>query len=296
MTRAVREFRPDVLHVQCFSSNGVFATIAGRRSSVPVIVSLQGETVMDDNDIYERSMLLRGALRHGLRRAAAITACSQFVLDDAVARFGLPTTDGVVVANGVDLDESADPEQLDIPYSRFVFAVGRIVEKKGFDLLIDAFARLANAHPDLGLVIGGDGRARDSLTKKVQALGIADRVALPGALSRSQVAWAMQAADAFVLPSRLEPFGIVVLEALRSGTPAIVSNRGGARQIVGDGRYGLTVDPFDASALAGAIDSLLRDPQRAQELGAAGKRRAQSFSWDVITDQYQAIYERVTRA
>ena len=76
LRRAVATFRPDVLHVQCFGPNGAYATALSRLCHVPLVVTLQGETLMDDSDIFETSQSLRAALRAGLRTAAAVTGCS----------------------------------------------------------------------------------------------------------------------------------------------------------------------------------------------------------------------------
>ncbi|HVS85855.1 MAG TPA: glycosyltransferase family 4 protein [Gaiellaceae bacterium] len=291
LVEAAAEFRPDLLHVQCFSANGVYATWLARKLDVPVVVSLQGETVMDDADVYEHSLTLRLGLRAGLRRADAVTGCSRFVLDDAERRFGLRPGKGDVVPNGVELDEPAVPAPLVLPFERFVLGLGRIVEKKGFDLLLAAFARLAPRHPELGLVIGGDGAARQGLLDAARAAGLEERVALPGALSRGQVAWATAAASAFVLPSRVEPFGIVVLEALRAGCPVVATPRGGATDIVRDGIDGLVVDPLDADALARAVERLLTDEGLARRLRAAGPRRAAAFGWSELAPRYRAVYD-----
>jgi glycogen synthase len=288
--RATRSFSPDLFHVQCFSVNGVYASALSRIFRVPLIVSLQGETVMDDNDIYEHSTSLRLGLRAGLRTADVVTGCSQFTLDDAVARFGLPPAEGVVVPNGVDLHDDAEPVPLELPFKRFVLAYGRMVEKKGFDLLIDGFRRLADRHPDVGLVIGGDGSARPALTEQIERLGLTARVILPGRLSRGQVTWATRHASAFVLPSRVEPFGIVVLEAMDAGLPVIVSSHGGASEIVRHGVDGLVVDPFDPDALASALDQILADPGAAEGFITAGRARSAEFGWEPITDLYVALY------
>ena len=285
--RAERRFRPDVMHVVCFSANGVYATALAERRRLPLVISLQGETVMDDGDIYDRSLALRLGLRLGLRRAAAATACSRFVLDDAERRFGLQSGRGRVIPNAVERDGDAEPVSLQLPFNRFVLALGRVVHKKGFDLLLDAFARLAR--PGLGLVIGGDGPEREPLLRRAAELGLGGRVALPGALSRGQVAWATAHADVFVLPSRVEPFGIVVLEALRGGSPVVVSSRGGANEIVTDGREGLVVDPYDAPALAAAIERMLDAPPTTDVLHA----RAAEFSWDAIAERYRELYREV---
>ena len=76
LQRAVAAFRPDVLHVQCFGPNGAYATALARLCRVPLVISLQGETLMDDADIFETSRVLRASLRGGIRTAAAVTACS----------------------------------------------------------------------------------------------------------------------------------------------------------------------------------------------------------------------------
>lgn len=290
--RATRAFSPHVLHVQCFSANGVYASALSALFRIPLVVTLQGETVMDDHDIYERSSSLRLGLRAGLRRAHAVTGCSQFVLDDAVSRFGLAAGAGAVIPNGVELPDRTPKIRLDLPFERFVLGVGRVVEKKGFDLLIDAFERVARDQQEVGLVIGGDGAARLGLMARARDLGLSDRVALPGMLSRGQVAWAMQKAAVFVLPSRVEPFGIVVLEALEAGRPVIVSGRGGASEIVRDGREGLVVDPFDSQALATAIGRVLGDAALRTRLISAGRSRVGDFAWDDITARYVGLYER----
>jgi len=236
-------------------------------------VSLQGETVMDDDDIYEHSRVLPAGLRVGLRRARAVTACSRFVLNDAESRFR---------------EEPNLP--LELPFDRFVLGLGRVVEKKGFDLLVRAFERVAADHPDVGLVIGGDGAARAPLAELVERLGMSPRVVMPGTLTRGQVAWAMEHASAFVLPSRIEPFGIVVLEALRAGVPVLVSSRGGAPEIVRDDRDGLVADPFDTTAMAEAIARLLDDEELRLRLAAAAVVRAREFSWTDIAERYREIY------
>ncbi len=286
-------FTPDVLHVQCFSANGVYATWLARRLRVPLVVTLQGETVMDDADIYDRSLTLRTSLRCSLGHAAAVTGCSRFVLDDAERRFGLRPGRGVVIPNGVDLDGVMHATPLELPFTRFVLAAGRVVEKKGFDLLLAAFGQIAPTHPDVGLVIGGTGSALDGLMRQAAASGLSERVAFPGLLSRAQMAWAMAAAEAFVLPSRIEPFGIVVLEALAAGCPAIVSARGGATEIVRDAVDGLVVDPLDVGALAGAVARLLDDAPFRERLRRAGPPRAAEFEWGAITSRYRDTYERV---
>jgi glycosyltransferase involved in cell wall biosynthesis len=289
MRSALRESRPDLLHVQCFGINGVYATALSTIAGVPLIVTLQGETFMDDHDIYARSSFLRAGLRLGVRRARAVTACSRFTLDDATERFGLPRRKSQVVFNGVDLDEAEKSAQP--PAQRFIFGLGRVVYRKGFDLLVEAWAMIAEDHRDVTLVLAGAGPELSSLESLVVKKGLTQRVQFVGPLSRADVAATMSGAEVFVMPSRVEAFGMVTLEAWRAGTPVIVSANGGAPEFVDDGVTGLVVDPTDTSALAGALARLLTDERLRTELASTAAERLPDFQWSAIGRQYERVYE-----
>lgn len=293
---AVREFRPDVLHVQCFGPNGVYAAYLADRVGVPLVVTLQGETVMDDLDIFEHSRVSRSGLRRGLQRARVVTACSSFTLADAERRFGLEPGRGSVVFNGVDLSAAgADTRPPAVGTGPYVLALGRVVEKKGFDLLLRAYAQVPDRH-GAALVIGGDGAARPGLESLAADLGLDGRVRFAGRLPRDQVAAAMAHAEILVVPSRLEPFGIVVLEGWRAGTAVIATARGGPPEFVTDGVDGRVVDPFDTAALAGALDDLLGDGDVRRAMGAAGRRAVEPFDWKQVAGTYRDCYQRALAA
>ncbi len=283
---------PDILHVQCFGPNGAYMTALSLLASIPLIVTLQGETMMDDHDIFTKSSTLRNSLRVGIRRAYAVTGCSQFTIDDAVARFGLKPERGRVIFNAVPVREerAAGDTHWPVPAGRYVFAIGRFVRKKGFDLLLRAYVELAERHPDVSLVIGGDGPDRSAAESLASELGIASRVTFAGRLDRPAVLAAMSSAEIFIMPSRVEPFGIVILEAWRSGTAVVATSRGGPREFIRDGLDGVLVDPFDTHALAFSIDRLLANRNERIAIADAGHQRVEEFTWSVITADYRAIY------
>ena len=299
---AVAAFRPDLLHVQCFGPNGAYATALARLTGLPLVVTLQGETVMDDTDIFDSSRSLRASLRAGLRRAAAVTGCSAFTLADAEARFGLKPGRGQVIFNGVALDEVGDransgsassirvSHDLDRPY---IFALGRVVEKKGFDLLLAAYAAMDERFRTADLVIAGAGDALDGLRRRATELGVDGLVHFVGRLDRHAVADAMSGAALFVMPSRLEPFGIVVLEAWRAGVPVVATNHGGPPEFVRDGQDGALVDPFDTGGFARTLEHLMADPQLRHAMAAAGRARVGLFGWSRIADEYRAVYSSI---
>jgi glycogen(starch) synthase len=310
LRNAADAFRPDVLHVQCFGPNGAYATALSRVAGIPLVITLQGETMMDDADIFEESRVLRAALRAGIRRAGAVTACSTFTLADAEARFGLEHGRGLVIPNGVVLEPDGAPGDAgtvrtdrtpfvpvaEDPARRYILALGRVVEKKGFDLLLSAYAALGEEQRTADLVIAGAGAALDNLERTATELGVGSHVHFVGRLSRDDVQSAMAGATLFVMPSRLEPFGIVVLEAWRAGVAVVATTRGGPPEFVDDGETGVLVDPFDTPAFAAALGGLLADNDRRRAIGRAGRRRVQAFGWPSIADQYRHVYSSVSGA
>ncbi|OLT55333.1 glycosyltransferase family 4 protein [Cellulosimicrobium sp. CUA-896] len=294
--RAQAAFRPDVLHVQCFGPNGAYALALRTLTRTPLVVSSHGETFADDFDVFEHSRVLGTALRRSVQVAAAVTGCSRVVTDDLV-RFG--AEHAVVVPNGVELDgqpgrhPDGDPDSGSVGDSvesdPVVLAVGRIEHVKGFDLLVDAFATSA-LRDRARLVVVGDGGEAASLRRRVAAQGLEDRVELPGRLEPAEVAARMAAADVVVVPSRADAAPLVVLEGWRSGRPVVATVRGGPPEIVTDGVDGVLVDPQDTPALAGAVLGLLDDRERADRIGAAGRRRVEDFTWERVVDRYEELY------
>lgn len=293
---AARADAPDLLHVQCYGPNGPWATAVAAAARAPLVVGGHGETFMDAGRVFERSALQRRALRWSLVRAAAVTACSRYAADDLV-RFGLAPAQAEavdVVGNGVDAAEPAGPLPAWAP-PRFLLGLGRLVAVKGFDLLVHAFATARGrglVPDDVHLVVAGDGPERDALAALAATLGVAHRVVLPGSLTRPEVVAVTAAAQALVVPSRVEAFGIVVLEGLRAGVPVIASSRGGAGEIVRDDVDGLLVDPLDVDALAVALGRV-GDPVLGERLGAQGVRTAARWSWGTVADRVESVYARV---
>ena len=168
-----------------------------------------------------------------------------------------------------------------------------MVEKKGFDLLIDAFAAMTPPNPELGLVIGGDGPVRERLRHQVDVRGLSDRVLLPGTLSRGQSLGHGRTRASSSFRHGLSPLGSSFLEALRAGTPVVVSSRGGASEIVRHEVEGLVVDPCDAVALAGAIGGVIRDPERRSQMARAGRDRVVDYAWELVIERYLSLYASV---
>jgi glycogen(starch) synthase len=267
---------PDVIHVQCVSNQVAHLLLYGRRHDVPVVVSTQGEVMMDAGAIFARSAYMRLTLRASARRARALTACSAWAATET-ARLAPRFADATVVPNGVD------PAQWDVgPLTSkpVVCAWGRHVPQKGFDLAIDAFSVLRDRIADARLVIGGDGpetpRLRTLAGPGVDFIGPLDRDGVRRLLAASRIA---------LVPSRIEPFGIVALEALAAGRGLVYATGTGIDEA--SGGLGRSADPRDARALADALEKELAVPTPVE----AGKARGVELSWGRVAEHYRQIYD-----
>jgi glycogen(starch) synthase len=290
----VRGFRPDVVHLIGAGPNAAYAAALQPLLAAPVVLTAQGEYGFDAHAVFARSFLLRRALRHLLQHAAALTACSAYVLDELRRDFAIriPAT---VIPNGVDPKEFGAAQTGTDDLGQYVFAAARLVHGKGLDVLVRAVAAAGPALGDLRLVVGGDGPERPRLERLAADLGIAPRVSFLGSLERARLTTVMGRATAFALPSRAEPFGIALLEAMAAGVPAVATRAGGVTEFAQHERNALLVPPTDEHALAEALVRLVRDPTLAQTLAASGRVTASDLSWARIVLLYEDVYRSVAR-
>lgn len=230
-----------------------------------------------------------------------IVAISRSVRRELIDAYGIPEHAIEIVYNGVDLQaltpakaaqgRAAVRAELGLPAGEpVVLFVGTGFRRKGLDVLLDAHAALVRSRPGARLlVVGRDGRT-GAYRRRARALGIADRVVFAG--SRKADAALYGAADVVALPTRYEPFGNVVLEALACGVPAIVSAAAGASDVLEEELSDLVLPAAsDATRLAEILDSTLGVPREA--LGALCRRVAERYSEEACVARYEALYKRL---
>lgn len=176
-----------------------------------------------------------------------------------------------------------------------VVTIAKLTRFKNIDVIIRAIARLvANGLSDIELHIIGEGDARPGLESLAKSLEIADRVVFRGAVSDEEVVAALRQSRAFVLASVDEPFGLVAVEAMACGTPAVVVGRGGPAESVLDNESGFHVPPHDYEALAARLTVLLRDDGELARLSHGAVRRAAQYDWERTTDALASAFARIS--
>ena len=289
--RHCRRHHYDVIHVHWPMPLALFGWAAERARSVPMVTTFYGaELRWVKGSLPFLKPLLVWAARHSDR----VVAISSYTAGEIRELADVPIE---VIPYTTSLPDPGPA----VPHEGGpVLFVGRLVSRKGVDRLIKAFAGLEGT-PTLEVV--GDGPERGRLEAMAHDLGVGDRVRFRGKVSAEALQASYARAAIVVLPSvrdargDTEGLGVVLLEAMNHGTPVVASEIGGIPDIVADGRSGLLVPPGDVAALANALRRLLEDRALAARLGAGGRERVREhFSWDVITDRFEALYAGVGAA
>ena len=278
----------DVVHVHLFPAQlWVALATALYRKSVPLLYT-------EHNTYnYRRRRWFRPIDRWMYTHYDAI-ACNSPATAEALVRW-LPEVrpKARVVWNGVELGRFASAARAasgdvigvrDVP---IVSCVARFQPQKDHGTVLEAMARVERAH----LVLVGDGELRPSLEAQTQRLGIRERVHFLG--RREDVPALLKMSDVHVHSTNSDGFGLVSLEAMAAGVPAIATNVPGLAEVVGDA--GVLVPPKDPAALAAAISSLLASPDHRQQLARAGQERARKFSMDATAAAYVSLYHGLTQ-
>jgi glycosyltransferase involved in cell wall biosynthesis len=257
--RAAWRLRPDVVHAHWIVPAGLVAWVLRRLTGVPYVVTAHGA------DAYTlRSGIALRLKRAVLRRAAATLPVSA-AIGAELAPLG---SVGEAVPMGVDVRRIRREVGERAPEAGRVLLIGRLVQKKGVDMLLDAAALVPDAH----VVIAGDGPIAADLVRQADRLGITERVEFLGRCSRAQVMAQLARAAVVALPSQVGAGGdqdgvpVVLGEAMAAGVPVVASALGGLAEHVVDGKTGRLVTPGSVAELAEALDELLADPARAAEL------------------------------
>jgi glycosyltransferase involved in cell wall biosynthesis len=267
----------DVLHMHAHFSLNMLGRIAGRLVGARLVAHMHIENAFRAD--WGRGLQI--ALDNATARlCAAIVAVSEATRQSLIAQ-GYPASRVVTIHNGIEPAEPAEPVRL--AGGPVVLEVARLAEVKGQATLIRALRHLEATAVLVGRDLEQNGRYEQSLRR------LGGRVVFAG--YRDDVPALLAGCDVFCLPSTLEGLPLVVLEAMAQGKPVVASAVGGTPELVVDGETGLLVPPGDEEALADALDTLMRDPDRARRMGEAGLARVRAeFDADALTARVLTLY------
>jgi len=281
----VKELAPDIIHTRLLSAAGIAGTWRSRLE-IPVVATFDkpGKAKYYKNiDHY--------------------ISCTHWLKQYMAEHEGLPDEKIEVVYNPVDTARFAGREnhrkearaQLAIADDEILISgMGIFIHRKGFDVLLRAFAKLCPERKNLRLaLIGGGGDQRDAYLKLADQLGIRDKLLLPEHFVKDVRPW-LWASDIFAMPSREEGFGIALVEALAAGLPAVASDIGPFAEIIQDGENGLFARKDDPEDFSRTLRKLLdMDMEQRNQFVQTAIRGLQVFSPETIARQTLAVYEKV---
>lgn len=226
----------------------------------------------------------------------SLIVCSESMHDEVTALFGPDLPALTTIRNGINLDTWTFLERRRRDTPPRLLYVGRLEYEKGVQDAIAALPAIRESFPGTTLTIAGEGTQHQWLVDGAAEHGVSDAVVFLGRLGHDELLARLHDADAIVLPSRYEPFGIVALEAAATGTPLVASTAGGLGEAVVDGETGFSFSPSDPDDLAKAVCRSLEDPRRAQELARrAHVRLTTEFTWEHVAAQTSQVYARARR-
>lgn len=292
--KAVRREKPRVI-LSMLSHNNIMALFAGVLLRIRVVVC-EHNTLSEVVKTEEGRKILRlptaPLVKIFYPFADQIVAVSEGVRADLIEKFHIRADKIQVIYNPMDIDSiigfsKALPEHPFFREGVLIFiAVGRLVQGKGFDILIEAF-HMVLSEMDARLIILGEGPQEESLKKLVDT-GLTGKVSFAG-FQKNPYAF-LSRADIFVLSSRHEGLPMVLLEAMACGIPVIATDcRSGPREILDNGRCGLLVPTDDVSALSREMIRLAKDRALREDLSRLGRERARDFAIDRIIKQYEKV-------
>lgn len=282
LRRAIRASRPDIV-LSFLDTTNVLTLLATRGLSVPVIISERTDPALYDigtiwdllrQFAYPLADVLVCPTEASLKRFRAIVEVSGFAIPNPVAITPAPRV----------------APQKEPSANRVLIAMGRLVPQKGFDLLLDAFAKIAGKHREWTLTILGEGPERHELQAQAESLHLGSRVRFAGAVADPFSR--LRAADLFVFSSRFEGFGMALAEAMACGLPVVSFDcPEGPGAIIRAGIDGVLVPPEDVGALANALDRLMGDAEERQRLAARAPEVRERFSVERAVSRWQEVFD-----
>ena len=303
--------KPDIIHAHSPVLNGIPAIWAARKCGLPVVYEIRA---FWEDAAVDHGTTTEGSLRYNLTKWIETQVCKKAdhvgilcngLKDDLVSR-GIPADKITPIFNGVNPDDfqpcPPDDEYLrewKLAGKKVIGFIGSFYRYEGLDLLIKAFARVAEQNTDAVLLLVGGGEMEAELKSQVVALGLQDRVVMPGRIPHERVPGVYAMVDILAYPRYSMRLTELVtplkpLEAMAMGKVLVASDVGGHKELIADGETGVLFKAGDEKSLADSLSQLLADPQKREALQQQGMQWVREHhTWERTTEVYKTIYEKL---
>jgi len=288
LSELISRLRPDIVNSHINQWNKYPAIVnAAASARVPLVQTIQ--------DCYGGDWSYPAPLR-ALGKTAMLCVLTASVAD-GMQKFLPQIKSARVTRGGVNCAEAARSPALDRDRPYLLTASRLELSAKAIDVVLGAFATIAQSYPELDLVIAGEGSDHARLLKMTEELGLGARVEFTGAVSRAELWSLYKGAKFFVMASRRpEGLGLVFLESMACGRPVIGSNSGGVPEVVRHGEHGLLVDRNEVDQFRAAMEWMLTNDSEREEMGRRGLALVlENYDWPRVAERYVAVYEEATR-
>jgi len=292
----VRHKEIDVVHSQGARAD-FFARVAGKLSSIPHIICTVTMPVAGFDVGPIRKGIYRFADCLSERYVDRFIVVSNYLRNTLIERRGLPPESVIKIYNGIEVDRyHPDLKEASLrnswgipPAAPLIGAIGRMVWQKGFKYLIEAAPETLEVIPEARFLLVGDGPLRPDLENLARKLNVYDRIIFTG--FRSDIPDLLSTMDVLVVPSLLEGFPMITLEAMALATPVVATQIHGITEQIMDGKEGVLIPPRNTDALASAVTQIITDRELSSRLGMAARKRVESsFSVRKMVRETEKVY------
>ncbi len=302
LNKIVQSEKPELIYVHWVVPNGIPALIISKIFKIPYAISLHGSDIF----VSKKNFVFRFIAKSIFANCSLVTACSPELYSDAV-QLGSPKNihllpwgaDPKIFFKSKNQQEIRQKYQVETD-DIVLISLGRMVYKKGFTNLILALPAIIKNHPNVKIIIGGDGKIKQDLIQLANNLGVKKYVILPGNIPWNNVREFLSLGNIFLLPSikdhsgNIDGLPTVVLEAMACSLPIIASDIGGISLVVENEKNGFLIKPDDPTAISQAVIKILDNPELINNMGKVSRLMIETiYNWNIVAEKLTAEFKKI---
>lgn len=294
--RVIRKERPNIIHAHWAIPSGLIGVIVGKLLRKKVIITVHDSDV---TTFPSRSKIAKSLISYALNQASYIVPTNSTLEEIVKKNFNIPKEKISVIPLGIDkelfkpFNKETARSSLDLPKNKkIILFIGALLKIKGVDYLVESMPQIIKANKDAVFLFVGEGPLQKKLKERIDSLGYSSKVQFVGSKPYKEIPLWLNASDVLVLPTLSKGLGMVVIEAISTGTPIVSSPVGAAKKLVLEGVNGFTVEPGQSVKIAEKVNTIL---ENIDTFRTKPNEHSQAFNNEVIAKEIIALYLRVCK-